>query len=108
MSEIDQIKRLVSLAQLVGTHEKRISCPLPGHNDESPSCDLDHDENLWHCKACDIGGDIFSLLMHRDRKTFREALQELAEVAGVELGRKGPEFEKERDRQESIIIIRPY
>jgi hypothetical protein len=83
MTIFDDIKRRVTLADLLGTTEKRIRCPV--HQDNHPSCDLDHDLNLWHCKACDAGGDVFSLLEQRDGLSRAEALKELANRAGVAL-----------------------
>jgi DNA primase catalytic core len=86
--EVDAVKRLISIGSLLNTDKKRIKCPLPSHPDKHPSCDVDHDLGLWHCKGCDAGGDVFNLLMLRDRMSFAEALKELAAKAGVELGKK--------------------
>lgn len=85
---IDQIKRLIPISALLNTTEKKIRCPLPDHPDKHPSCDVDHTLNLWHCWGCDNGGTIFDLLMHRDGKTFGDALRELAYQAGVTLDKK--------------------
>ncbi|MFN9911518.1 MAG: DNA primase, partial [Pirellulaceae bacterium] len=39
----------------------------------------------WKCWVCDLGGDVFSFLMEKERITFPEALQMLADRAGVQL-----------------------
>lgn len=36
---------------------RRVSCPLPGHDDLDPACGVY--ELTWHCFVCDRGGDIF-------------------------------------------------
>lgn len=102
MSDIEAVKRLVSIGSLLNTDKNKIKCPLPGHKDKHASCDVDHDLGLWHCWPCDEGGDIFSLIMKRDRKTFREALEELAGIAGVKLDKKNNTAQAEWERQERI------
>lgn len=83
MSKVDEIKRLVSLSQVVGSNDKKIECPI--HEDKHPSLNLDHHKNLWHCPVCDIGGDIFSWYIETRRMNFNEALKECATLAGVPL-----------------------
>jgi DNA primase len=39
----------------------------------------------WKCWVCDIGGDVFSWVMRREGVEFPEALEMLAEQAGIEL-----------------------
>ncbi len=41
-----------------------VSCPIPGHPDKDPSADLNLDKGeggVWHCHACQIGGDKYDL-----------------------------------------------
>lgn len=97
---IDQIKRMVPIGSLLGTDKKRIKCPLPGHNDKHPSCDVDHAAGIWHCKVCDVGGTVFDLLMQRDRKTFKEALEELARQCGISLERDSSKESESKWAQE--------
>ena len=39
----------------------QISCPIPGHEDTHPSAWINLDKQLWHCGACDQGGDKFTI-----------------------------------------------
>jgi DNA primase len=50
----------------------------------------------WKCWVCDIGGDIFSWTMRAEGLEFREALEMLAERAGVSLAPR----DHERERRE--------
>lgn len=100
--EVDEIKRRVAISTLLGTTDRRIVCPLPSHDDKHPSCNVNHREGLWHCHACGEGGDIFSLLEKRDRLTFLEALKQLAEMAGVQLGKPGADYQAEREASQCI------
>ncbi len=106
--EVEAVKRLITIGSLLNTSKNKIKCPLPGHVDKHPSCDVDHEAGFWHCKVCDEGGDIFSLLMKRDRMTFPEALTQLAEMAGVKLGKKSDEAQAEWEQTQRIYKALAY
>ena len=108
MSEIEAVKRLIPISSLINSDKNRIKCPIPGHDDKHPSCDVDHDLGFWHCKSCDKGGDIFELLMVRDRLTFHEALVQLAAQAGVPLGKKDNAAQLEWDKTQRINAALAY
>lgn len=38
-----------------------ISCPTPGHKDANPSAWINLEKNVWHCAACNVGGDMFDI-----------------------------------------------
>lgn len=99
----DEIKRLVPLSSLIGTLDKKIKCPNPSHRDNHPSCSVDHNKGLWNCFVCDIGGDVIEYLMIRDRKDFKTALQELAEMAGVPLAKDNSEEARQHWEREQRI-----
>jgi len=59
-------------------------CPF--HQERTPSFVVFPDTGTWRCfGACGAGGDIFSFLMQKENLDFREALQVLAQEAGVQL-----------------------
>lgn len=62
----------------------------PWHDDSKPSLQVNPQRQSWKCWVCDIGGDIFAWTMRREGVNFRQALEMLAEQAGVELPRHGP------------------
>ncbi|MEM1304078.1 MAG: DNA primase, partial [Planctomycetota bacterium] len=57
----------------------------PWHDDSRPSFQVNAERQSFRCWVCDIGGDVFSFIMRMERLEFREALEMLAERAGVEL-----------------------
>jgi DNA primase len=57
----------------------------PWHDDSRPSLNINPQRQSWKCWVCDIGGDVFSFVMKAEGLEFREALELLAEKAGVTL-----------------------
>jgi DNA primase len=60
----------------------------PWHNDRKPSLQVNQDRQTWKCWVCDIGGDVFSFVMQKEGCDFREAIQMLADRAGIEIARE--------------------
>lgn len=59
---LEAYKRWIGKQPIKGTKgEVKIRCPLPDHEDKHPSATLNINEGLWHCHACQIGGDKFHL-----------------------------------------------
>lgn len=60
-------------------------CPF--HDDRNPSLHVYTDRQSFRCWVCNQGGDCFAFVMQRDRVGFREALELLAQKAGLEMPR---------------------
>ncbi|MGI9428821.1 MAG: DNA primase [Bythopirellula sp.] len=67
----------------------------PWHDDSRPSLQVNPARQSFKCWVCDIGGDVFSLLMRMEGVDFREALEMLAERAGIELAPRRQQGEQE-------------
>jgi len=65
-------------------------CPF--HSEKTPSFTVNPERQVWHCFGCGKGGDAFAWLMELEKVTFPEALQSLADRAGIELPKmdRGP------------------
>lgn len=71
-------------------------CPF--HNEKTPSFSVSRERQTFHCFGCGKGGDIFSFIMEAEHLEFREALEKLAERAGVTLTARGASAEKKTTR----------
>lgn len=68
-------------------------CPF--HNEKSPSFSVSANKQMYYCFGCGAGGNVFTFLMEYENYSFQEAIQSLAQRAGVKL----PEGEyNEQDR----------
>lgn len=57
-------------------------CPF--HKEKTPSFTCSSEKGLFYCFGCQEGGDIFAFLMKMENLSFNEALEKLADMAGVE------------------------
>ena len=58
-------------------------CPF--HADHKPSMYVNPAKQIFKCFACGAGGDVFKFIQLRERLTFPQAIERLAERAGIRL-----------------------
>ena len=58
----------------------------PFSSERTPSFVVSPDKHIWHDFSSGRGGDVFSFVMEMEGLEFREALEQLARKAGVDLG----------------------
>ncbi len=91
----EQVRQASDIAAVVGSYlelrrqGRNLVARCPWHDDTRPSLQVNPDRQSWKCWVCDIGGDVFSFIMQREGVEFREALEMLADRAGIEIHR-GP------------------
>ena len=58
-------------------------CPF--HNEKTPSFSVSPGKQMYYCFGCGAGGNVFTFMMQYENFTFQEAMQSLADRAGIEL-----------------------
>lgn len=72
-------------------------CPL-GHTSKGNRC-FSHSDNLWYCFHCGRGGDIFKLVMAKERCDFPKAMEILTRKALMGVGK----VDDKQDQQKSVL-----
>lgn len=64
-------------------------CPF--HNEKTPSFTVNDDKRFFHCFGCGAHGDVIGWVMQTEGLSFPEAVERLAELAGLPLPERAPE-----------------
>lgn len=109
MTPVEQIKSRLSITDVVSWYVKLVragsnfKAPCPFHTERTPSFFVSPPRDRWHCFGCGIGGDQFQFIMQIEGMDFREALQFLADRAGVVIKPENPQERDERARLFSLL-----
>ncbi|MGL9732002.1 MAG: DNA primase [Wolbachia sp.] len=110
MDYIDIIKSRLLLSDIVGKKVRLTKsgdnfvglCPF--HNEKTPSFFVSNIRGSYHCFGCSAHGDVFEFISQTDGLSFKEALEMLASVTGVELP-KNLNITKESDKLFSTLNL---
>ena len=90
-SLLDEIKSKIEISDIVG---KRIALQKRGkefiglspfQNEKTPSFTVNNEKQFYHCFSTNKHGDVFTFLVDVEGLSFPQAVEQLAEYAGVEL-----------------------
>jgi DNA primase len=89
----ERVREAVDIVDVVGSYislrrqGKAMAGLCPWHEDSRPSLQVNPERQTYRCWVCDVGGDVFSFVMRMEKVEFREALEQLADRAGITLPR---------------------
>ena len=109
--KVEEVLRANNIVDVVGTYvhlQKKGAnyfglCPF--HNEKSPSFSVSEPKQMFYCFGCGAGGNAATFLMKYENYSFQEALQTLADRAGIKL----PEVnysEEAKKREEKRQLLR--
>ncbi len=91
---IDQIRNRTDIVEVISSYVplkkvgRSYKAPCPFHNEKTPSFIVSQDKQIYHCFGCGAGGNVFSFLMKHENMEFPEAVEMLAQKAGIHLPRE--------------------
>ena len=110
MGDADEVKSKLNIIDIInekvplkkaGRNFKGL-CPF--HNEKTPSFMVSPDRQVFHCFGCSKGGSVIDFVMEYEHMEFPEALEELAQRAGVTLTKRKSDS-PERKLKETLFEI---
>jgi DNA primase len=105
---ISRIQQANDIVDVIGEHlalkrkgrEMLGLCPF--HEDHRPSFNVNPTKQIFKCFACGAGGDVIKFVQMRENLTFPQALQRLADRAGIKVEQLRPRSSSIENRESSI------
>ncbi|TGV12369.1 DNA primase [Mesorhizobium sp. M8A.F.Ca.ET.173.01.1.1] len=110
---LDEIRDRVPISQLIGqrvawdrkkTNASRgdywACCPF--HGEKSPSFHCEDKKGRYHCFGCSVSGDHFKFLTELEGLSFPEAVEKIADMAGVPMPVRD-EREEQREKERASL-----
>jgi DNA primase len=109
-NQVEEIKKKLDIVDVIGRYlplKKRgrhwlTNCPF--HSEKTPSFTVSQELQIFKCFGCGKAGDIFNFLQEYDHIDFKEALEELAKIAGIVL-KKDPQISQAESRRKRLIDL---
>ena len=106
---LDELRSRVALTPVVARRVKLVRagremkgcCPF--HNEKTPSFYVNEDKGFYHCFGCGAHGDVIRFVIEQEGLAFREAVERLAQEAGLELPRENA-ADSERQRVRAGLV----
>jgi DNA primase len=106
---LEELRGRLSLADTIGRKVKLVRrgrelvglCPF--HNEKSPSFTVSEEKGFFYCFGCGAHGDLVSFVMRSEGLGFLEAVERLAEQAGLPVPQSSP-VERERAQRQATLL----
>ena len=98
---VDVIERRVPLKK--AGREWTACCPF--HNERSPSFYVSPQKQFFHCFGCGAHGSAIKFIMDYDRLEFPDAIEELAQSAGLKVPYEGNRDDKPREDRSDLYSL---
>ncbi len=108
---IDDLLARTDIVDLIGSRiqlrkgGKDFQARCPFHDERTPSFTVSRDKQFFHCFGCGAHGTAIGFLMDYDRLGFREAIEELAQRAGLEVPTEGAEATRGPDHAPLYALL---
>ncbi|TIP87506.1 MAG: DNA primase [Mesorhizobium sp.] len=113
---LDEIRDRVPISSVIGQRvawdRKKTNAPrgdfwacCPFHGEKSPSFHCEDKKGRYHCFGCSVSGDHFKFLTELDGMSFPEAVEKIADMAGVPMPVRDAEEERREKERASLTEI---
>jgi DNA primase len=106
---LDELRGRISLSGLIGRSVKlqrrgrEYAGLCPFHHEKTPSFYVVEDKAFFHCFGCGAHGDAIGFVMRADNLDFIEAVEKLAQEAGLAVPQASPQEREQAQRQKTLL-----
>ena len=115
-SFLEEIRDRVPISTLIGARvsfDRKKSNPpkgdfwacCPFHGEKTPSFHCEDRKGRYHCFGCGVTGDHFKFLTDLEGLSFPEAVERVADMAGVPMPARDPEMEKREAQRATLYDV---
>ena len=108
---LDELRNRLSIAEVI---QRRVRlqkrgrefmglCPF--HNEKTPSFTVSEEKGFFHCFGCGAHGDVVGFVMRAEGLSFPEAVERLADQAGLQVPKATPEERQRAERQATLLGV---
>ena len=97
IAQANDIVDVISEYIQVKKRGKSFLAVCPFHPDKNPSLHISQQKQVYHCFSCKSSGNVYTFVQNYEKITFMDAVQKLAQRAGIELriNSKDPDLSNE-------------
>ncbi len=108
---LDELRQRLPVSEVVGRRVKLIRagreykacCPF--HNEKTPSFTINDQKGFFHCFGCGAHGDVVGFVMRQENRSFPEAVEVLAGLAGLPVPQSTPEEKKRYEEEKNLHTL---
>ena len=108
---LDELRNRLTLSEVIGRRVKvtragrefKACCPF--HKEKSPSFTINDAKGFFHCFGCGAHGDVIGFTMRQENRSFPEAVDILAAMAGMQVPKSSPEEAKRYEEEKNLYTL---
>ncbi|MDF2096342.1 DNA primase [Aquibaculum arenosum] len=107
----ERLRDAIAVSELVGRHVRlqrrgrEFTGLCPFHSEKSPSFTVNDDKQFFHCFGCGAHGDVIGWVMRWENLSYPEALERLAEQAGIPMPERTPQARQAAERRATLYEV---
>ncbi len=108
---VDSLREHFRISEAIGKRipvkkrgrEYMACCPF--HHEKTPSFTINDEKGFFHCFGCGMHGDVIGFIKDYEKISYKEAIERLAQEAGMALPELSQEKREEMDKNEQMLQV---